>query len=384
MEFISGGGGRTTDAEDITEGTFTLPRIPTMDDAHIPDLETLSYGGTFAEGQIPNLPTVKITSGTFNADRIPILPTDRYGSAVLLTGDQTIGGTKTFGDIPILPASDPTSDNEAARKAYVDAQGGGGIGTHANEYHDPDMLCVDGSNAMAGTLTLGSYALKFNNMKLFEADDDWLHLTDIAGSTFKKFKAHTLNTSYGQIYYGAYLMFDFYTTYIVAMKDLNMGNNKIFNLLDPTADQHAATKYYVDRHPKTLWVPVTYGTTMANYGAYPLARCTALFNTAYISFKVPDDLHTITEAKVVVIPRVTQAAADWDIYSYYAAAGEAYNTHTESDTASTYNVTDEQMFEVDISGILTSLAAGDYVGILFSLHNAAHDVDVLGVMFKYT
>ena len=33
---------------------------------------------------------------------------------------QTWTGVKTFGSIPILPASDPTSDNEAARKSYVD------------------------------------------------------------------------------------------------------------------------------------------------------------------------------------------------------------------------------------------------------------------------
>jgi len=40
--------------------------------------------------------------------------------AVLLSGDQTIGGVKTFSSIPVLPASDPTSDNQATRKAYVD------------------------------------------------------------------------------------------------------------------------------------------------------------------------------------------------------------------------------------------------------------------------
>jgi len=41
-------------------------------------------------------------------------------NAVLLTGDQTIDGIKTFTSIPVLPNSDPTSDNEATRKAYVD------------------------------------------------------------------------------------------------------------------------------------------------------------------------------------------------------------------------------------------------------------------------
>jgi hypothetical protein len=71
-----------------------------------------------------------ITSGTFDSDRIPILPTNRYGSAVLLSGAQTIGGTKTFSDIPILPASNPTADNEAARKAYTDTKLPTAGGTH--------------------------------------------------------------------------------------------------------------------------------------------------------------------------------------------------------------------------------------------------------------
>ena len=41
--------------------------------------------------------------------------------AVLLSGNQTVNGVKTFGSIPVLPASNPTSDNEAVRKAYVDS-----------------------------------------------------------------------------------------------------------------------------------------------------------------------------------------------------------------------------------------------------------------------
>jgi len=40
--------------------------------------------------------------------------------AVLLSGDQTIAGVKTFSSIPVLPSSDPTSDNQATRKKYVD------------------------------------------------------------------------------------------------------------------------------------------------------------------------------------------------------------------------------------------------------------------------
>jgi len=41
-------------------------------------------------------------------------------NVVILTTNQTIAGVKTFSSIPVLPASDPTTDNQAARKAYVD------------------------------------------------------------------------------------------------------------------------------------------------------------------------------------------------------------------------------------------------------------------------
>ena len=41
-----------------------------------------------------------------------------------LSGDQTINGVKSFGSIPVLPNSDPTTDNQAARKKYVDDKAG--------------------------------------------------------------------------------------------------------------------------------------------------------------------------------------------------------------------------------------------------------------------
>lgn len=37
-----------------------------------------------------------------------------------IVGVETINGIKTFGSIPVLPASDPTADNEMVRKKYVD------------------------------------------------------------------------------------------------------------------------------------------------------------------------------------------------------------------------------------------------------------------------
>jgi hypothetical protein len=48
-------------------------------------------------------------------------------SVVSNTGDETVGGVKTFSSIPVAPASDPTTSNQLARKAYVDSVAGAGV-----------------------------------------------------------------------------------------------------------------------------------------------------------------------------------------------------------------------------------------------------------------
>ena len=220
-------------------GTVDLVQIPTMDDGHIPSLETLT-GGAFATAQIPSIGAYKVASGTFNVNRIPVLPTNRYGSAVLLSGDQTIGGTKTFGDIPILPASDPTTANQAARKAYVDAAGGGGIGTHANEYHNPDMLCVDNSNSMQGTLSMGSHPISGVSRFSFGAYDvgmlgtatNVLYFTDKAGGLFCNIYANWVNAKMGLMVEG--------TT--------SFEGHPVLDVPIPTGGSHGVNKNYVDDH----------------------------------------------------------------------------------------------------------------------------------------
>ena len=49
-----------------------------------------------------------------------------FDAKVALTGDQTVGGVKTFTSSPVVPA--PTTDLQAATKKYVDDNAGGGGG----------------------------------------------------------------------------------------------------------------------------------------------------------------------------------------------------------------------------------------------------------------
>lgn len=52
--------------------------------------------------------------------KIPAGVSSALSGKVATSGNETINGVKTFGSIPVLPASDPTTDNQAVRKIYVD------------------------------------------------------------------------------------------------------------------------------------------------------------------------------------------------------------------------------------------------------------------------
>lgn len=144
---------------------------------------------------------------------------------------------------------------------------------------------------------------------------------------------------------------------------------------------------------RELFIPVTYGTQNAAWklealGDFPGVTCAAANDVAHVAFKVPHDFTAITNAEFIVIPLFTDGTANWDIDSDYGAVGQAYNVHSESDNATTYNVVANQLFAVDlddaVNGILDALAADDYVGIKIKLADAGDDFHALGVRFKYT
>ncbi|AVP41470.1 hypothetical protein SEA_WENTWORTH_31 [Streptomyces phage Wentworth] len=55
------------------------------------------------------------------------------GEVVKITGDQSVAGIKTFSSIPVLPASSPTTDNQATRKLYVDTLDGANVKLTGNQ-----------------------------------------------------------------------------------------------------------------------------------------------------------------------------------------------------------------------------------------------------------
>lgn len=99
------------------------------------------------------------------------------------------------------------------------------------------------------------------------------------------------------------------------------------------------------------------------------------------NFKVPDDFAALTECVVLIIPDVSETV-QWDVTVGIAAVGEAFNNDEGSTLNSTLAVTLSELTELDVSGPLGSIAAGDYVGMSFASDTTS--LRVVGLLFRYT
>ena len=135
---------------------------------------------------------------------------------------------------------------------------------------------------------------------------------------------------------------------------------------------------------KEFFVPVTYanGGSMGLISDYPgLYSSGGAYGAA--SFNIPNDFTSIVSAVLLIIPTVSNALGNIDIWSDYAASGENYQTHSESNTGSSYNLTANELYSIDLSGILSSIAAGDNVGIRSRDSGNVPKPYLIGVRFRY-
>lgn len=102
------------------------------------------------------------------------------------------------------------------------------------------------------------------------------------------------------------------------------------------------------------------------------------------SFCVPADFGVLVDLVLVAIPDGTDAAADIDLNSDYGAPGEAFDNHSESDAASTFPLTVDELLELDISSVFSALGANDYCGIEVDHQGLGFSVDYVGIVLRYT
>jgi len=160
-------------------------------------------------------------------------------------------------------------------------------------------------------------------------------------------------------------------------------------------DTATATQYNnlrTDALTRTVWGQFAVSSTGYSYTngnkSFLTAKCNtdAGYEEVLTSLCIPADFGSISSAVVVVIPDAnTNTSWDVDIVVHYATADEAYTTHSDSDTSTTYDwsTDDNKIKEIDISGLLGSLAAGDYLGVEVD-NNESDILRCLGVKIEYT
>jgi hypothetical protein len=100
--------------------------------------------------------------------------------------------------------------------------------------------------------------------------------------------------------------------------------------------------------------------------------------------RIPPDFTALISLAAIMIPGSTNAAANIDLSSTYAATGEAFDLNTETNATITFNVTLDVMTLIEASSVVTGISADDFVGILFDHKSTGGTSYYLGMVLTYT
>jgi len=106
-----------------------------------------------------------------------------------------------------------------------------------------------------------------------------------------------------------------------------------------------------------------------------------------ITFGAPIDFSHLASLYLVAIPPAGAAEPDVDIdlYSHYGAVGELYNTHSESDTTTLYDFTNQanKITKIDITHLFSNLSGGDICGLCIDHQGTPGTIHYLGICMVY-
>ncbi|ADV49572.1 hypothetical protein Celal_2280 [Cellulophaga algicola DSM 14237] len=178
---------------------------------------TLTNTG-FLEIEDDAITTVKILDANVTDEKLNKAGISLTGFAVP-TADLSIGSFK------LTDVADPTLDQDAATKIYVDTQI-----TGSNALTDANIFIGDGSGIAQPNTITGDATL--TNTGFLEIEDDAITTVKILDANVTDEKLNKAGISL--------------TGFAVPTADLSVGTFKLTDVADPTLDQDAATKIYVD------------------------------------------------------------------------------------------------------------------------------------------
>src|SRR4030042_2128184 len=166
-------------------------------------------------------------------------------------------------------------------------------------------------------------------------------------------------------------------------QDISLNTHKITNLGDPGDNQDAATKAYVDS--KIVSTQVFFiAAPDANYGDY---RVQTILGTGSQRFTiaVPCNFISLVSARLIFSPVATITGGKTvDLHSDYAKIGENYQIHSEDSLGIAISGTQDTICSLDLSSVLSSIAANDVVGILMALNTIGTSIKVFGIQLEFS
>jgi len=123
----------------------------------------------------------------------------------------------------------------------------------------------------------------------------------------------------------------------------------------------------------------SYTLSVGGYGVYKTnsaGRRETSFN-----FVVPADFTSLTSANILVIPDATETI-QWDEYISVATTGEDYNIDDRSTLDVQQAVTINDLTQINMTGNLNGIVAGDYIGI--TLKSDIDYIRTIGLHIKYS
>ncbi|WP_165747790.1 beta strand repeat-containing protein [Cellulophaga sp. Z1A5H] len=178
---------------------------------------TLANDGTLTIAD-DAITTVKILDANVTDDKL-----DKAG--ISLTGFAVPTADLSIGSFKLTDVADPTLDQDAATKIYVDTQI-----TGSNALTDANIFIGDGSGIAQPNTITGDATL--TNTGFLEIEDDAITTVKILDANVTDEKLNKAGISL--------------TGFAVPTADLSVGTFKLTDVADPTLDQDAATKIYVD------------------------------------------------------------------------------------------------------------------------------------------
>lgn len=252
------------------------------------------------------------------------------GAFVNLTDNQTVGGVKTFSSSPIVPT--PTTDTQAANKAYVDAAAPnitGGTG-----------ITVSGTTtktiAITNTGTAGTYTKVTTNAQGQVTSGTTLSASDIPTITASKISDFDTQVRTSRL-----------DQMTAPTTSVSMNSQRITSLAEPSASSDAATKNYVD-------------TVAQGIDAKPSVKAASTANLTLSGTQTVDGIALVANDRILVKDQSTASQN-----GIYLVAAGSWTRTTDADTwdelRAAYVFVEQGSVNAD-NGFLCTVDAGGTLG----------------------